>query len=354
MSKFDNKKQAIWLLLGFAAVFNWVIADGQSIEYTIKYASDRAALQQIADEMKELIQISDQRREQEAKENSRLRSTDGRAQAIEFEGLGGVSQIQVTRMMWQVVNATWQRQEQLEKRLQKDTERELKCSSDIKTLQQQVFNLTNRTEELELQNQEDLERDEKCSSEIGALQQQVSTLIKEHEEFKLRNQEQENLHETNQRLLELPKTTEQETQNDTSVNCTLARSTKLKTISNGKKYFFSNPSATVWTDANDWCENRGLHLATLKNQTDLDAVHQRAKNISSLFSWWVSARNEGSDDEPDYRWRDGSKVEDDLLALNSNKTSGCFGINTKHNRSLYPVDCNVNLYFICELPIECY
>ncbi|XP_059482463.1 uncharacterized protein LOC132200775 [Neocloeon triangulifer] len=316
-------KNGIWVLLCFAATFNRVTTNTEGIGNSFKGDSDRAALQQIADEMKELVQISDQRRKQELKE------ADERKE--------------------------WATSEQ-------DT---MKAVSDgVKQVAKEISGLrstADRTQEVEMA--------EKYSSEIKAMQQQVSILAKKTEELELQNQEamkkmellQHNFSETNQRLLELANATgklwQEKEAHETNKNCTKARLMELTTASNGKKYYFSDTSkAGTWTDANDWCENRGLYLATLKNQIDLDAVHQKTKTLNvNYWWWWVSAKSEGNGEDPDYRWRDGSKVEENMWAADNYNAQGCVAIRTAKNSSLYSVRCNDNSnYFICELPIECY
>ncbi|XP_059470789.1 uncharacterized protein LOC132193871 isoform X2 [Neocloeon triangulifer] len=139
--------------------------------------------------------------------------------------------------------------------------------------------------------------------------------------------------------------------------CSTARTVNLTELSNGKKYFFSYPHFQgSWSFANDRCTARGLYLANLKRQTDLDTVIDNADNFVEGFSpvgFWLSGRKE--DQSSDFRWGDGTKVDSELWARNADKTSRCIQVRTGVSRKLYTEDCPfMHNYFVCELPSECY
>ncbi|XP_059489689.1 uncharacterized protein LOC132204861 [Neocloeon triangulifer] len=146
------------------------------------------------------------------------------------------------------------------------------------------------------------------------------------------------------------------------INCTLPYESSvlstLTTAANGKQYFFSNPIQTFWPEANKSCADKGLHLATVSNRIDLDAVHQKAREIHRGEEYWVSGKNFGDQNHLDYRWLDGSKLEEssDLWASGTVKNYGCVEIRAYEFSNLYSASCSGNRksFFICELPSECY
>ncbi|XP_059489691.1 uncharacterized protein LOC132204862 isoform X2 [Neocloeon triangulifer] len=141
------------------------------------------------------------------------------------------------------------------------------------------------------------------------------------------------------------------------INCTLPRLSTMTTATNGKKYFFSYPTEAFWAVANESCAERGLLLATVSNQIDLDAVHQKAREIKRGDEWWVSAKNLGGESQLDYRWHDGSKLEQSsaLWANGTVKNRGCVEIRTYEFSKLYSASCSTEKsHYICELPTECY
>ncbi|XP_059476198.1 uncharacterized protein LOC132197135 [Neocloeon triangulifer] len=149
--------------------------------------------------------------------------------------------------------------------------------------------------------------------------------------------------------------------NDTlnSHRCAIARlnSAKLTQLSNGKKYFFSYPIYVNWTEAEKRCKRMGLHLATLRNETDLNAtVAEAEKRASHGFGWWLSAKNYGNEGKYDVRWHDGSELEQNstLWRANADKLTGCVYFYTNYTEKLNGWSCSHRLDFICELPSECY
>ncbi|XP_059470939.1 uncharacterized protein LOC132193958 [Neocloeon triangulifer] len=163
----------------------------------------------------------------------------------------------------------------------------------------------------------------------------------------------QNINDVRQRLVELEKIANEEESKDV---CNLARSTNLTTLSNGKKYFFSYPTQGNWSEAKKGCAERGLHLTALKNRIDLDAVYQKATQIATWKSWFLGAKNYGTKDKLEFRWFDGSKLEenDKLWADDADKKRGCVRIISSSSSFLLEATCSVKKNFICELPSECY
>ncbi|XP_059470846.1 uncharacterized protein LOC132193909 isoform X2 [Neocloeon triangulifer] len=50
----------------------------------------------------------------------------------------------------------------------------------------------------------------------------------------------------------------------------------LTELPNRNLYHFSYPHSSSWGEAKEYCEKKGLHLANLKTQTDLEAVYKKA------------------------------------------------------------------------------
>ncbi|XP_059470845.1 uncharacterized protein LOC132193909 isoform X1 [Neocloeon triangulifer] len=56
----------------------------------------------------------------------------------------------------------------------------------------------------------------------------------------------------------------------------LERPASLTELPNRNLYHFSYPHSSSWGEAKEYCEKKGLHLANLKTQTDLEAVYKKA------------------------------------------------------------------------------
>ncbi|XP_059471009.1 uncharacterized protein LOC132194002 [Neocloeon triangulifer] len=140
-----------------------------------------------------------------------------------------------------------------------------------------------------------------------------------------------------------------------SSKCNLARFSNLTVLSNGKVYSFHQTRAN-WNSANETCSKKGLHLATTKDSNDAQVVAAEAKRIHSSNVWWVSAKNQGSGSEKDFRWRDGTKLEleSPLWMDSADKTKDCIYTHNWPKGKFYSSNCTNNYYFICELPSECY
>ncbi|XP_059476946.1 C-type lectin domain family 4 member M-like isoform X2 [Neocloeon triangulifer] len=144
-----------------------------------------------------------------------------------------------------------------------------------------------------------------------------------------------------------------------TVKCSLAgaQSENLTRLSNGKKYFFSDPIQGNWTFADEYCKGMGLHLATIRDQADLDETWSRFQSSFSYpVYWWLSAKNYGSGKKSDFRWHDGSKLPlmSNLWRENAKKLKGCVYSSNGGTQNLNDGSCSLNMYFICELPSECY
>ncbi|XP_059470822.1 uncharacterized protein LOC132193895 [Neocloeon triangulifer] len=142
------------------------------------------------------------------------------------------------------------------------------------------------------------------------------------------------------------------------LDCPLARRSAktMLTLSNGKTYSFHTRKGN-WLEAFGKCAERGLHLALLKNQIDVNVVYNKAKEIDPSSWWFVAAKNYGVGNVFDYRWPDGSKLEtgDAMWAEYADRSLGCVELITGESIRLHCTRCNDRgVYFICELPTECY
>ncbi|XP_059470859.1 uncharacterized protein LOC132193922 [Neocloeon triangulifer] len=138
--------------------------------------------------------------------------------------------------------------------------------------------------------------------------------------------------------------------NEPKKKCPPADSINLKTLSNGKKYFF-NSTAVNWSRANELCDKQGLHLVKIKD------LHDTQIWMTELsYAWWVSVKNQGTGGEKDFRWRDGTKLDlnSPLWWENADKTHDCVYINTWRKGKLNSHPCYGTSYTVCELPRECY
>ncbi|XP_059471043.1 C-type lectin domain family 7 member A-like [Neocloeon triangulifer] len=139
-----------------------------------------------------------------------------------------------------------------------------------------------------------------------------------------------------------------------SPECILARSSSLTELTNGKKYLFIKSHGN-WTESRDKCAELGLHLAVLKDRKDLKVLERKVNQFTD-FSWWVSAKDEGSDGQLDFRWHDGSKLEQNsnFWDEGTNKTLGCVELRAMGNK-LSGKKCSYKYgNSVCELPSECY
>ncbi|XP_059471008.1 uncharacterized protein LOC132194001 [Neocloeon triangulifer] len=137
-------------------------------------------------------------------------------------------------------------------------------------------------------------------------------------------------------------------------HCSLARSSNLTLLSNGKKYSFHQTKKN-WTSANEFCSKNGLNLATITDLNDAHVVAAQGRRIISGQAWWVSAKNEGRGSEMDFRWLDGTRLELDSLLWwdGANKTNDCVIINNWTGGKLWSDPCINPRFFICKLPSEC-
>ncbi|XP_059488488.1 uncharacterized protein LOC132204176 isoform X2 [Neocloeon triangulifer] len=140
--------------------------------------------------------------------------------------------------------------------------------------------------------------------------------------------------------------------------CDIARSSIFNVLSNGKKYIFSFPVKVTWSVANKSCDVMGLHLATLRNQNDLDAVYDKIRETyGKRLQWWVSGYNFAGDGNFDFRWHDGTYLDEnsDLWMMDTKKKGNCVDLWTGNDvNKLYAGICHQPRYFICELPTYCY
>ncbi|XP_059478232.1 C-type lectin domain family 4 member F-like [Neocloeon triangulifer] len=141
--------------------------------------------------------------------------------------------------------------------------------------------------------------------------------------------------------------------------CAIARSAYLTELSNGKKYYF-NKTRVNWDEAEERCKGMGLTLATIRDETDLNATWAEAKRrehsqhefVKGSY-WWLSAKDYGKEGKYDVRWQDGSELEQNspLWRADADKKKGCVYVDTG---KLKGGACSSTIYFICELPSQCY
>ncbi|XP_059476084.1 uncharacterized protein LOC132197059 isoform X2 [Neocloeon triangulifer] len=138
-----------------------------------------------------------------------------------------------------------------------------------------------------------------------------------------------------------------------STNCTQA--TNLTRLSNGKKYFFSYPNKANWSEADGKCKAMGLHLATIRDEADLNATIAEATKRNQNYSW-LSGTNYGFGGKYDVRWHDGSELAQNSPLWNADATKlwDCVYSSTVANEKLDGLMCTVIAYYICELPTTCY
>ncbi|XP_059474332.1 C-type lectin domain family 4 member K-like [Neocloeon triangulifer] len=141
-----------------------------------------------------------------------------------------------------------------------------------------------------------------------------------------------------------------------SAKCNVARSFTSTLLSTGKKYLFSLPMKKNWASAKEFCTEKSLHLATIRDQNDAQVVAAAGKRIVSNQGWWVSARNQGSGNQTDFQWHDGTQLGSDspLWTDGDNKAKDCVRIFDWSSGNLNSFECTTDLFFICELPSECY
>ncbi|XP_059478279.1 uncharacterized protein LOC132198325 [Neocloeon triangulifer] len=206
----------------------------------------------------------------------------------------------------------------------------------------------------------------KTENRIAKLEKKMFTFAKEKTEFaQFLNQKaikvidslkgsgnasvssQEQLVERQEKLLKL----------NLSVQCYIAdsHSALSRQLPNRKKYFFSYPTQVNWSVADETCRGMNLHLATIRNETDLKVTWAEAKKMKNGTYWWLSAKNFGSGKKSDFRWHDGSKLprNSTLWRGNDKKHKGCVYFSSGSTEKLNDGLCSLNMYFICELPREC-
>ncbi|XP_059477339.1 uncharacterized protein LOC132197798 isoform X3 [Neocloeon triangulifer] len=159
---------------------------------------------------------------------------------------------------------------------------------------------------------------------------------------------------------ELKKLAEEKHRAEIEALCKLSRTAELTKLSNGKKYAFSYPEHD-WeltpADAATKCAEKGLHLATFRDEADLNAVVTAAADRTTYaWRWWVSAKNHGSGENYDVRWHDGSVLErkSPLWRFEGGTKEGCVYFHSGNDRRLNWSECRDHNYYVCELPTECY
>ncbi|XP_059476617.1 killer cell lectin-like receptor subfamily B member 1A [Neocloeon triangulifer] len=140
----------------------------------------------------------------------------------------------------------------------------------------------------------------------------------------------------------------------TPESCKRSSSTPLVEL-NGKKYYFqlleTDPFLENWQIQKEKCERKGLELVTIKDEAELKVITEHALTLED-YVWWVSAKNYGDENNYDFRWLDGTKLEKNspLWASNAEKNHCVY----LWNQKLWASSCNSNQRYICQLPKQCY
>ncbi|XP_059470855.1 uncharacterized protein LOC132193917 [Neocloeon triangulifer] len=121
-------------------------------------------------------------------------------------------------------------------------------------------------------------------------------------------------------------------------------------LSNGKIYHFAYPTQANWIEAKERCATMGLRLASLKNLTDLKVIFNKTKEIHENSWWFVSARNYGNQNQSDFKWLDGSRLESNssMWHKDADKKLGCTEIITNQTDKLHGGKCSDKHHFVCE------
>ncbi|XP_059476997.1 uncharacterized protein LOC132197621 [Neocloeon triangulifer] len=267
--------------------------------------------------------------------------------------------------MFNLVNVVWERQDKLDDRMQAHVE----CStgeggsSEFKLLQEQVSTLTRAfvkradafdtccLDQISLK-----EENSKLQQQILKLTGEKSGLQKKaenaHEGFQ---KAQADIELLKKKLYDLMKLADVKRQKEAVEkilkNCPLSRSANLTLLSNGKMYFLSHPITANWSVANETCAKMGLHLATLTDHADFEIVWKHANTTGHDCLWWLSARNLGVGGEYNFRWHDGTKLEEtsSLWREHASK-AGCVYFLSRPYKKLNGLSCTNDAHFICQLP----
>ncbi|XP_059468762.1 tropomyosin alpha-1 chain-like [Neocloeon triangulifer] len=205
---------------------------------------------------------------------------------------------------------------------------------EIATLKQEKITAENADERYQVLQKQLSQRE----AEIKTQQQQVSILESEKSELEKENAKTKAIH----------------------TSCALAHSEKLRLLSNGKKYFFperpSYQNEITWYSANETCTKKGLQLATFKDLSEAEVVASEGHKINAGQVWWVSAKNQGSKSEKDFRWRDGTKLDlhSPMWTEYAHQKHNCIFTFNWPKGKLNSHDCGFHFNFICELPNKCY
>ncbi|XP_059477337.1 myb-like protein X isoform X1 [Neocloeon triangulifer] len=241
-----------------------------------------------------------------------------------------------------------QLKEKVEKIAQDKTESAQK-DEEIKELKEKVAKITREKTESAQKDVEIKQLKEKVARVSQEKTESEEQHGKELEKVKLALEKWENATSD-----ELKNLAEEKHRAEIEAKCKRSRSTPLVEL-NGKKYYFqllkTDPFLGDWQNKKDKCERKGLELVTIKDEDELKVVAEHALTLEDYF-WWVSAKNYGDENNYDFRWLDGTKLE---------KNSPLWGPNPekKHcvylsKKSLFSDSCDRNQRYICQLPKECY
>ncbi|XP_059478121.1 C-type lectin domain family 4 member F-like isoform X2 [Neocloeon triangulifer] len=235
-----------------------------------------------------------------------------------------------------------------------------RSADEVNQTRKELVNIADVRYEQMLKNEE-----EKAAEIKKAFLQQIlalkneTRLEKESTEERFKNLSQmirQNDNAANDKLAHLAKIAERDLwlkQYKFTSNCSLAKKANLTRLSNGKKYYFHTYSKN-WIEANKTCASMGLHLATLRDHTDLNVTRAHANATRRGSDWWVSTINYEIPTRYNVRWHDGSELPQNstLWKYGADKLGGCVYLYTGGKLNGY--NCRDNNYFICELPRECY
>ncbi|XP_059476981.1 uncharacterized protein LOC132197613 [Neocloeon triangulifer] len=143
--------------------------------------------------------------------------------------------------------------------------------------------------------------------------------------------------------------------------CQKANSVYELTAVGGKRYHF-HYKAMTWQRAKEFCEDKGMIMATPKTQSELSALHRTASYHASDKWWWTSATDEMHNRPGEFYWADGTRLyhSDDLWHSSNNEPDSykkgvdvCAEFSPKTAAKLEDALCSDEDYVVCEVPPVC-
>ncbi|XP_059489941.1 C-type lectin domain family 4 member K-like isoform X1 [Neocloeon triangulifer] len=132
--------------------------------------------------------------------------------------------------------------------------------------------------------------------------------------------------------------------------CTKVRTeNKLTTMKSGNSYYFHNDSMVNWTEAKKYCEHSGMHLATIKDENEL-------QSFGTTDNFWLSASDMGQS-AGHFLWGDGSELKH-ISRWWKDGEPNAFGAEREtcvsiYKSKLFDQPCSDKTFFVCQLPDSC-